>query len=278
MKDLVYLLICWGMLAGMASGADLSDPELARIGRKVWINECDGTVAGLTSWNEGEEFASLGIGHFIWYPAGRPGPFEESFPALTEYLAEQGRAIPGWMRGHCPWGSRAEFMEAQRSERMEALRNLLAQTVPLQARFLARRMQEALPKMLAEAPPGEAERVRRNFGRLAATGAGTFALIEYVHFKGEGTLEAAAGSGSHAGGWGCGPGLLGISKSDARPAGARLAAGATRGALVARMGRPGGTVCRVMNFLLFPLSFARPLNEGCEIPPVISISIPPQSS
>jgi hypothetical protein len=199
MKDLVYLLICWGMLAGMASGADLSDPELARIGRKVWINECDGTVAGLTSWNEGEEFASLGIGHFIWYPAGRPGPFEESFPALTEYLAEQGRAIPGWMRGHCPWGSRAEFMEAQRSERMEALRNLLAQTVPLQARFLARRMQEALPKMLAEAPPGEAERVRRNFGRLAATGAGTFALIDYVNFKGEGTLETERYRGQ---GWG----------------------------------------------------------------------------
>jgi hypothetical protein len=39
------------------------------VGKKVWINECDGTVAGLTSWNGDEAFPSLGIGHFIWYPA-----------------------------------------------------------------------------------------------------------------------------------------------------------------------------------------------------------------
>ena len=43
------------------------------VGRKVWVNECDGTVAGLTSWNADEAFPSLGIGHFIWYPAGKGG-------------------------------------------------------------------------------------------------------------------------------------------------------------------------------------------------------------
>jgi len=82
---------------------------------------------------------------------------------------------------------------------MEALRNLLAATLPLQARFLAQRMHEALPKMLAAAGPGEAERVRRNFERLEATGAGTFALIDYVNFKGEGTLETER---YHGEGWG----------------------------------------------------------------------------
>jgi hypothetical protein len=199
MRHLLCVLIGLEWLVALGGAAELTDAEVGRIGRRVWVNECDGTVAGLTSWNEGEEFASLGIGHFIWYPAGRRGPFEESFPALVRYLGEQGQAVPAWLEGACPWNTRGEFMAAQSSEKMEELRKLLADTVPLQARFLARRMREALPKMLAAAQPGEGEKVRRNFERLAATGAGTFALIDYVNFKGEGTLETERYNGQ---GWG----------------------------------------------------------------------------
>jgi hypothetical protein len=199
MKYLLCILMITVALSPIGKAADLSDAELARIGRKVWINECGGTISGLTSWNEGEEFASLGIGHFIWYPAGRRGPFEESFPPLVQYLAAHGQAAPAWLRGPCPWNTREEFMAAEQSERMEALRGLLADTVPLQARFIAQRMHEALPKMLAAASPGDGEKVRRNFERLEATGAGTFALIDYVNFKGEGTLATERYKGQ---GWG----------------------------------------------------------------------------
>ena len=194
-----YLAIGLGVLAATARAGELSEADLARIGGKVWMNECDGTVAGLTSWNEGEAFASLGIGHFIWYPPGRPGPFEESFPMLMAYLAAQGTPVPAWMRGPCPWSTREEFMAAQGTERMNVLRTLLADTVALQARFLARRMHEALPKMLAAAEAGSARKVQGNFERLEATGPGTFALIDYVNFKGEGTLETERYKGQ---GWG----------------------------------------------------------------------------
>jgi hypothetical protein len=199
MKYLLCILVGVSGLMTDVRAAGLSDADLAHIGRKVWINECAGTVSGLTSWNEGEDFASLGIGHFIWYPAGKPGPFEESFPALIRFLSQYGEPVPAWMRGTCPWGSREEFLAAQKSDRMEALRKLLVDTIPLQARFLAQRMQQALPKMLAAAGPGDAEKVRRNFERLAATGPGTFALIDYVNFKGEGTLETERYNGQ---GWG----------------------------------------------------------------------------
>jgi hypothetical protein len=199
MKSLFWFVAGLALLIPMANAAELTDAELARIGHKVWVNECDGTVSGLTSWNEGEDFASLGIGHFIWYPPGRPGPFEESFPPLVRYLASTGQSIPAWMRGPCPWNTRAEFMAAQSSERMETLRHLLAATIPEQARFLAHRMSESLPKMLPAAAPGKAAAVQRNFDRLRATGAGTFALIDYVNFKGEGTLETERYNGE---GWG----------------------------------------------------------------------------
>jgi hypothetical protein len=210
MKYPACLWIALGVMAGALNATEPTDADLARIGHKVWVNECDGTISGLTSWNEGEAFASLGIGHFIWYPAGERGPFEESFPPLARFLSEHGEPIAQWMRGPCPWETREEFMASQYSARMEDLRRLLADTIPLQARFLAARMEAALPKMLAVAPPGEAEKVRVNFHRLAATGPGTFALIDYVNFKGEGTLETER---YHGEGWG----LLQV--LDAMPAG-----------------------------------------------------------
>jgi hypothetical protein len=193
MKPLLILL-----LTATAASA-LTDRELDSIGRRVWQNECGGTRDGLTSWNGGENFASLGIGHFIWYPKGARGPFEESFPGLVRFLSAQGVKTPGWLEGDCPWSSRAEFQAAFRSERMNELRDLLASTIRLQSRFLAQRMQRALPKMLDAAPAAQRENIRRQFERLAATGTGTYALIDYVNFKGEGTKDTERYKGE---GWG----------------------------------------------------------------------------
>ena len=181
------------------SGLALSDRELDSIGRRVWQNECAGTRDGLTSWNAGENFASLGIGHFIWYPQGVHGPFEESFPKLVRFLAGRGAPVPAWLEGACPWTSRAEFQAAFQGEKMRALRALLAGSVAVQAQFLAQRMEEALPKMRAAAPAADRANVQAQFQRLAASGAGTFALIDYVNFKGEGTKASERYRGE---GWG----------------------------------------------------------------------------
>lgn len=182
-----------------ARASALSDKELESIGRRVWQNECAGTRDGLTSWNSGENFASLGIGHFIWFPKGVDGPFEESFPKLARFLEAHGSKVPPWLHGDCPWSTRAEFQNDFHSPRMNTLRELLASTIQLQSRFLAQRMEEALAKMLREASSADRERVRENFAHLAATGPGTFALIDYVNFKGEGTNPAERYNGE---GWG----------------------------------------------------------------------------
>ena len=78
-------------------------------GKKLWQNECAGTVEGLTSWNQGEDFASLGIGHYIWYPEGKRGPFEESFPDLVRFLVAGKVVLPSWLAEAraCPWSTRA---------------------------------------------------------------------------------------------------------------------------------------------------------------------------
>lgn len=168
---------------------------------RLWQNESGGSIAGLTAWNAGEDFASLGIGHFIWYPEGKRGPFEESFPLLVVFLQSSGVSIPSWLsaaRG-CPWSTRAEFFAATRSPKMEELRALLVRTIGLQARFAANRLEKAFPKMLAAAPAEKRALVQRQFARVAALPSGAYALVDYVNFKGEGTLKTERYKGE---GWG----------------------------------------------------------------------------
>jgi hypothetical protein len=187
------------LVALTASAFALSDAELERIGKRVWQNECGGRRDGLTSWNAGEDFASLGIGHFIWYPKGKRGPFEESFPKLVRFLADHGVKTAEWMKGDCPWNSRAEFQADFHSDRMNDLRDMLASSVPVQSQFLALRMRDSLPNMLKTAPAAKRDAIKARFEALAATGSGTFALIDYVNFKGEGTSSTERYQGE---GWG----------------------------------------------------------------------------
>jgi hypothetical protein len=202
----LFLMLLGGTLfavtaAALSQSIQLSNSEAQVIGRRIWQNESGGTVAGLTAWNSGEDFASLGIGHFIWYPAGRRGPFEESFPPLLNYLASSGITIPSWLEKAraCPWSNRAQFLSDQQSPRMRQLRSLLSETIALQATFAASRLEQALPKMLNAVPDPERAKIRTNFFRVAAAPLGPYVLVDYVNFKGEGTLPTERYQGQ---GWG----------------------------------------------------------------------------
>lgn len=219
------LLSCGLLFAAVAAVSSqpiqLSNSQAEIIGRRIWQNESGGTNSGLTAWNAGEDFASLGIGHFIWYPAGKRGPFEESFPALLKYLISQGVNVPVWLKSAevCPWSDRARFLADQQSSRMKELRSVLSATIALQARFAAARLEQALPKMLEAIPNGERAKIQKNFFRVAAAPLGPYALVDYVNFKGEGTLLTERYRGE---GWGLlqvleamgdGPPLLEFSRS-----------------------------------------------------------------
>lgn len=159
------------------------------IGQKIWRNEGLGKVENLTVWNQGEEFPSLGIGHFIWYPAGVSGPFEESFPQLLQALQQQ-HTLPPWLRDskHAPWSSRDLFYAEINSPRMVELRQLLQQTIPQQTAVIVKRMEAALPKMLTTlSTETQRHHVQQQFYRVASSPNGLYALIDYVNFKGEGT-------------------------------------------------------------------------------------------
>ena len=177
-------------------------PAQARaIGQKIWQNGCAGTVDGLTTWNKGEAFGSFGIGHFIWYPPGMEGPYDESFPPLLSFLQREGARPPLWLirTRDSPWTSRDQFQAAFRSPQMNELREFLKNTVPGQTAFLVQRIESALPKMLAAAPPADRSRIQANFYKVGTTSNGVYALMDYVNFKGEGIKPTERYQGQ---GWG----------------------------------------------------------------------------
>ena len=178
----------------------ISEPEAKAIGKRIWINECGGTIEGLTSWNKGEYFASLGIGHFIWYHRIKRGPYEESFPSLVRYLVSKGVNVPEFIfNKHCPWETREDFVKAKNSPQMIELRNLLFSTIPLQTEFILLRLENALPKMLSAISIKNRSKVQSNFYKLARTAKGKYALMDYINFKGEGTKASERYKGQ---GWG----------------------------------------------------------------------------
>lgn len=193
------------MLIGMASasGITLGHQEAARIGEKVFHNECAGKASCLTSWNQGEAFPSLGIGHFIWYPERITGPFKESFPALVAFMQARNVQIPAWLqkttKTGAPWPTRDHFLAAQTSQRMQQLRTLLANSKDVQTAFMVERLNRALPRMLASIPAPDRASLEVRFQQVANAPMGYYALIDYVNFKGEGIAPSERYQGQ---GWG----------------------------------------------------------------------------
>lgn len=170
----------------LASPLHMSSEETHQIAMKIWKNECGLKVENLVHWNEGEEFCSLGIGHFIWYPKGYNGPFQETFPQLVALLKKSKLSLPQLLQktSHCPWKSREEFLKVKESAEVKELRQFLLNTIDLQTTFIAERLRDAMAKVSSKAPEAT-----QKFDLVARLPSGLYALMDYVNFKGNGTLE-----------------------------------------------------------------------------------------
>lgn len=171
-------------------------PYYQILGQRIWQNECAGSVQGLVSWNAGEAFPSMGIGHFIWYPAGVHEAFEESFPQFVAFARSRGVQVPSFFNGSAPWPNKAAFL-ADRSGRADQMRRWLAANVSVQSAFIVARSRASLPAMMnaSRAP----QIVQQRYAALAATPQGMYCLVDYVNFKGEGIKPEERYKGQ---GWG----------------------------------------------------------------------------
>lgn len=225
MKKILLSITVSGGLVACAPMSQMQPPptvvsaqDLNWIADKVFKNETSGDPAKLVVWNAQEEFASLGIGHFIWYPEGRNGRYTETFPGLLEYTKSQNVPLPAWLQNRpvrgAPWQNKAAFDNAQNDQQVTELRNFLRQTMNLQANYMAARLTRALPLMLEQVSPQDRDRVLKNYQAVEKSPKGLYPLLDYVNFKGEGTSLSERYNGQ---GWGLLQVLLTMNPVDPGP-------------------------------------------------------------
>jgi len=184
------------------------------IAGRIFANETRAQTRYLTYWGAGEDFPSLGIGHFIWFPDGVDAPFDESFPMMVNYVRQHADgcySMPGWLDElqpfAAPWQSKQQFDAAQQSARMLELRQWLADTAPLQARYIVASFSARWNEL--ELPAEQKLPLTRLLQRLVQTSQGLFAVVDYYNFKGLGSNPRER---YHGEGWGLVQVLTDISK------------------------------------------------------------------
>jgi hypothetical protein len=215
MKTLLFtsvLLTSSGILGD--TYPSLNQDQIQWLGEQIYNNECNSQPACLTAWNEGEDFPSMGIGHFIWYQENQQEIFTESFPDLIHFMQQSDIQIPDWLIAtnlEAPWRDRGEFLADQDSERLKMLRDFLVTHTREQTAFIIDKFELSLASILdsdtsVETELGkeqklkpEQDRIEENFYKVANSHEpyGLYALIDYVNFKGTGvsSLETYNGQG-----------------------------------------------------------------------------------
>lgn len=158
--------------------------------------EFDNNDDDITSWNEGENFASVGIGHYLWYPQysnpqDQP-PYEESFPSLIKFMAQGCNAGPfphvvafnpqTLKIAKCPWRTRKSFYDSFRSEDLRELRTFLLSTDSqfCQVQYQLSKLNDTLNAITGRSS------VRALIDTLVLNPRGVRALLDYSNFKGTG--------------------------------------------------------------------------------------------
>lgn len=204
------LLLLFAMQILLVPGAlgqfpQLSPQQLQWLGDRIFQNECNAQFECLTSWNAGEDFPSLGIGHFIWYREAQLERFEETFPSLLKSYQDAQYELPDWINQldslDSPWQSREQFLAELNSPNMQELRQFLANTVDMQLTFIVGRLQASLPNILLNLENEQRGPIEAALYQIANSHPpyGMYAVIDYVHFKGSGTVISERYQGE---GWG----------------------------------------------------------------------------
>jgi len=179
---------------------NLTTSQAEQLGLLIWKNEGKQKVQHLTTWNRGEDFPSLGLGHFIWYPTTEKGPFNEQFPQLIEFMQKNSIALPKWLLETelAPWTSREQFYDDFNKPRLKELRILFSEQLEIQVRFIVQRLERAIPLIIENSTPAQQKIISKNLQQLS-TPEGIFTLLDYVNFKGEGVNKKERYQGQ---GWG----------------------------------------------------------------------------
>ncbi|SFV66580.1 hypothetical protein MNB_SV-3-1142 [hydrothermal vent metagenome] len=206
----LFLIFLFFFTTLFSTEITLTQKQANFIAKKVWQNEGAGKDKYLIWWNKGEDFASLGIGHFIWFPKDHTERFREVFPMVVAFMQKKGAQMPSWLTPETdfPWQSKEAFFKSKQkhTKKYEELFTFLKSTMSYQAEFMAERLKNALPQMLESIEDEkQKETIKTRFNTMlynkngSIDERGLYILLDYTNFKGEGTLKSER---YHGEGWG----------------------------------------------------------------------------
>ncbi len=177
----------------------LTAPQKRAIGMQIWQNEASKKYDLLVFWNQNEQFPSLGICHFIWFPSHCSTPYVQTFPDFLDFLKAKKVRLPAWLiqarNSGAPWKNRTDFLKHEHDKQVTELKKLLFDTIDLQAEFAIQHLRSAMLGMCHHVEPLKKQRITHLFSLMSKTPQGLYALIDYLNFKGDGTNPVESYSG-----------------------------------------------------------------------------------
>lgn len=173
------MMLC--VIAGLCR-AEEPGIDYRAIGRQIWINGSEKQPYMLVRWTRGRAYADMGLG-FIWYPAGKSGAADESFPKFITFAEAQGITAPDFLRGVAPWADFAAF-QADKSDMKKRMMKWLADHLDVQAKYLIAQVHASLPAMLRHAH--KPRHVQACYESLTMSEQGMLCLADYLSFMSDG--------------------------------------------------------------------------------------------
>jgi hypothetical protein len=186
----IYFAVCSSALS-YAQTFDISKADSLLMAERVSKNECSAEKKCLLEWNAGEDFLSLGMEHFIWFPDNSPSIFKDSFRPFLKFAKKAGEHLPAVLDKtpfpSCPWVSRKQFLMSKESPEYKDILDFMIKTKDCQADYLIKTTKRSLRKIINAVPANQRLRITKYLSELTSNAQGLYAIIDYINFKGSGT-------------------------------------------------------------------------------------------
>lgn len=181
---------------------NISSFDSKKIGEKIWKNEHKpGDKSGLVQWNDGEDFLSVGNGHFTWHNELTQSNINNSFPELINYIKTNHpeQYIPLFLTMEkSPWINRDNFIKSKKTNHDDLIiqmEKFFLGNFEVQCDFFIYNLEKTLTTIIEQS--NKPDLMKGKLKALTNTEQGVYALADYVNFKGSGlnTNERYNGQG-----------------------------------------------------------------------------------
>lgn len=187
---LVILLSACQYKAINVQGYKISGANVKQVAELVYKNETGGNPQYLMFWSAKEPFPSLGIGHFIWFPANYNSSFGNTLPLLIDFYKSKNIKVPKLLQQYnAPWNSKQEFETYKQNnpDEVAEIIKFFEKTKHIQVEYMFNRIINSFNNIVQTS--SNKSKVIFQFNRIISQKNGIYLLVDYTNFKGEGATE-----------------------------------------------------------------------------------------